>query len=155
MKIPKHLPQFARTSALLIVAGKQDAALYTVSDGIIERIDAFKIPKPRYSDKEGRFGVRAKGGSVTGGVLELRDEDIIRDFIRELKSRLKSAPAFEYLYIFAPADTKNKIAAALPKNWKGKISGTIVGNYYYRPPLFVLEKIAAEMEKENQPEQAK
>ena len=152
MKIPKHLPQFAGASAFLIVSGKQDAALYRVHDGTIERTDAFKIPRPRYSDKEGRFGVRGKSGQVTGGVLELRDEDIIRDFLKELKVRLKSAPAFDYLYIFAPQSTKNKITKALPKEWHGKISATIVGNYYYRHPMVILEKIAACMDKKEEHE---
>ena len=147
MKIPRKLPQFSRTTAYIIVAGKQDAAFYSASDGIIERLDAFKIPRPRYSDKEGRFGVRGKGGgNVTGGVLELRDEDIIRDFIKELKVRLKSAPSFEHIYLFAPADTKNRIAAALQNSWKEKVRATIVGNYYYRHPLIILEKIAQEIE---------
>lgn len=140
MKIPKALPQFEDKVAFIVVAGKQNAVFYKVSDGEIDRLDAFKIPRPRYSDHEGEFKTRGGVGS-SGSIKELRDQDIIRDFLREFKRRIKAIPEFSSMYIFAPDQTKNKIKSALPAQWREKLSGLIVGNFYYRHPLHILEKI--------------
>jgi len=146
MKIPRDLPQFKDETAFIIVAGKQNAVFYTAADATIEQVDAFKIPKPKYSDNEGGFETRGRGMLISSGsVRELQDADIIRDFLRELQLRFKKIPAFSRLYIFAPQQTKNKIQKVLPSEWKKKINAIIDGNYYFRHPTFILKKLSESM----------
>lgn len=143
MKIPRDLPQFDDGKTCIIIAGRQDAILYTAENGVISRLLNFKIPRPHYSDREGEFKTRGRGITISSGaVKELKKHDIIRDFIREFKQRIKRVPECVRIYIFAPADTKKKIVPALPKAWQKKVEKVIAGNYYYLHPLRVISKIS-------------
>ena len=110
MKIPRQFKQFHDEPALIIVAGRQDALLYSANNGMIDRVDAVKIPTPHYSDREGAFQTRRKGMIVRSGApRELRDRDIIRDFIHELGKRMKKLSfSISKTYIFAPDQTDRK-----------------------------------------------
>lgn len=132
MQIPKYLPQFKDQAVLLLVTGRQDAVLYHVRDGAIKRLDAFKIPNPHYSDHE--------GSATTGELVDT--ESIIRDFFHELKRRIKKTPEFSKLFIFAPAQTKNKISSVLPAEWQKKIESIFPGNFYSFHPLDLLKKLS-------------
>lgn len=132
--------------ALFIAAGKQDAAIYLARGDSMERVDAFKIPTPHYSDNEGSYGVPGRG-SVTGsgGTRERRDDDVIRDFIKEFKARIKKVGhPVESVYVLAPAQTKNRLAEALPAHLKGRLAKVIEGNHFATPPLGLLERVEAE-----------
>lgn len=143
MKIPRELPQFKDETAFIIVAGKQDAAFYTASNGTIERTDAFKIPRPTYSDNEGIYRTKGRGvATSSGSAKELQDDNVINDFLREFKKRIKKVSDFSSLYVFAPQQTKNKIKALLPNQWDKKVAAVIEGNYYFRHPTFILKKLA-------------
>ncbi len=143
MKIPRNLPQFEADTTLIIVAGRQDAVFYKVARGIIDRLDVFKIPRPHYSDNEGDFRMSGKGVFISsGGVQEPKNEKIIKDFIHELKQRIKKIKECERIYIFAPSKTKNRIQSALPIVWQKRVVKIIAGNYYYHPPLSILKKIS-------------
>lgn len=143
MRIPNQLPQFKREKALILVTGKQDAIFYSAYNGELDRLDAFKIPRPKYSDNEGHYKVRGKGTTLsTGATRELRDEDIIKDFVHELKARIKKMnESFSKFYLFVPSQNKNVIKKALPKMWLEKLDAEVPGNFYYRSPLELLEKI--------------
>jgi hypothetical protein len=143
MKISKKFPHVKEDNAFVIVAGKQDAAFYRIEGGNIERVDAFKIPRPKYSDNEGNFKVRQKGKTVsTGARLEIDDRDVIKEFLRELKSRLKSQPSnFNKLYLFVPSPYKNDVRKTLPAEWQKKDRSEIMGNYYYRNAAYLVEKM--------------
>ncbi|HEU0085990.1 MAG TPA: hypothetical protein VFQ59_03485 [Candidatus Paceibacterota bacterium] len=143
MKIPSRFPQFKGETTIIIVSGQQNAVFYKVLNGIIERLDIFKIPRRHYSDNEGRFKVRGRGKTIrAGGTLEPKDDAVVNDFIREFKNRIKNIPEFARLYLLAPATTKNKIKSILPKSWQNKIQDVIEGNYYYRHPLFIVELLS-------------
>jgi hypothetical protein len=132
MQIPKNLPQFKNNAVLLLVTGRQDAVLYRACDGTIKRLDSFKIPNPHYSDHE--------GSATTGELVDTKS--IIRDFFRELKRRIKKTPEFSKLFIFAPAQTKNKIGSVLPLDWQNKIESIFPGNFYSSHPLDLLKKLS-------------
>lgn len=145
MKIPHPLPQFKNRRTCIIVAGKQTAALYIAADGVIERIDSIKIPAPHYSDDEGRFGRRGRGTVIgSGAPKEIDDQDIIRDFLKEFKEKIKMISDIDEIYILAPDQTKKKIEDALPSTWKEKPRTLISGNYYYRAPTDIVRRISEE-----------
>lgn len=135
MKIPNHLNQFLEEESLVLVTGKQDAVIYKAFDGKLDKLDSFKIAHPHYSDDEGQFG--------RGGTKELRDSDIIRDFLKELVIRLKKLGSENYaaLYIFTPSHVKNLVQEALPTNLRVKIRGVVEGNYFKLAPLDIIGKI--------------
>lgn len=138
MKIPLHLAQFKEEDALLLVTGKQDAVIYRAAKGIMEKLDSFKIPRPHFSDNEGGFG------RTQGSAKEIRDEDIIRDFMHELKIRLKKlgADSFSVIYLFTPSEVKNRIKNALPTNLRNNIKLIVEGNFFRFAPIDLLVKIS-------------
>jgi hypothetical protein len=145
MQIPGKLPQFESERALLLVAGKQDAVLYEAREGRVEKLLDIRVPKPHYSDDEGHFKVRVGGKTIrSGSVKEIRDEDIIRDFLHALKEEIRPLmhQEFTHLFLFAPAKTKNRIREELPHHWQQAIAEVIEGNFYYRNPLYLLERIS-------------
>jgi hypothetical protein len=133
MRIPKHLIQFREEPTLLLVTGKQDAVIYKAFRGTLEKLTSFKIPRPHYSDNEG----------TASTPHELRDRDIIRDFLHELNARLKSIGTVGYkaLYLFTPSNVKNKIQNGLPQPLQAILKGVIEGNYYNFSPSQILAKI--------------
>lgn len=148
MKIPLHLEQFKEERALLLVTGKQDAVIYKASEGFLEKVDSFKIPRPHYSDNEGRFGQSRGGGkkskgAVQGGVREIQDKDIIRDFLHELNIHLKKVgtAGISAVYLFTPSQIKNMISEALPVELKANIKAIIEGNYFTFSPIALLGKL--------------
>jgi hypothetical protein len=143
MKISNKFSRLKEEEALIIVASKQAAIFYEISGGHMSKLDAFKIPRTRYSDNEGQFRSRSRGN--LGGVSsshEVEDEDVIREFIKEFKKRIKDIKSkASHIYLLAPDKTKNRIPRAFPVEWRGKLKATIAGNYYYRSEAFILEKI--------------
>lgn len=134
MKIPGNFERLKNEESLIIVAGKQAAVIYEIEKGLIERIDAFKIPRPKYSDNEGHFR--------TGASHEFKDEDVIKEFLREFKRRIKKLDKkYESVYVLAPDKTKNRIPQSLTDELKRKLKKVVNGNFYYRSPVFILEKI--------------
>jgi hypothetical protein len=146
MKISNKYGNLRDDHALVIVTGKQDAVLYLMKAGHMEKLDAFKIPKPRFSDNEGHAQMRGRGEMIASGwTRELRDEDIISEFVGELKKRLKSINSdFDKVYLFVPSQNKNAIKKALPKPIADKIEAEVSGNYYYRSPQYLLDKLISQ-----------
>jgi hypothetical protein len=142
MKIPARFKKIKEDS-LIIVAGKQAAVIYDVRDGYMSRLNAFKIPRPRYSDNEGQFRSKNKSGTVrAGSTREFQDEDVIKEFLKEFKKRIKLlSNKWESVYILAPDKTKNRIPKDLPDQLQRKLKAVIEGNFYYRSPVYILEKI--------------
>jgi hypothetical protein len=128
VQIPRQLPQFKDRSALLIVAGRQDAIFYQVANGRLEALDDFKIQRPQLFAEESQRPARA---------------EIIRDFLREFKRRLKFLPDCTEVWLFAPSRTKNELLRALPAPRRLRLRRVIPGNYYPRSPLELLHKLAA------------
>jgi hypothetical protein len=142
MKIPKSL-QLEDGEVLLIVSGKQGASFYHLHGECIELVDSFKVSKPEYTDFEGEFKVRGRGITISSGsIKETDDESIIRHFLRDLKqhlSRLKLS--IKKIYLFAPSQTKNKIAKSLPQESKDKIEKVVSGNFSRFHPIDLLERV--------------
>lgn len=145
MRIPHQTHQFAQEHALLLVAGKQDALLYDAHDGALILIDSLRIARPQYSDNEGHFKARSQGAGAirSGSVREVRDQEIISEFIRELKDHLSRvrAEAYSTVYVTAPSKSKNEVIKALPSALKSKLKTVVEGNYNHTNPLKIIDKI--------------
>jgi protein required for attachment to host cells len=144
MKIPRQMHQFADEHTFIIVAGKQEALMYHAHDGEISLVDSVKIPRPHYSDNEGLSKARShNGGSIRSSTFkEIRDQEIISDFIRELKKHMEKVRAEMYseVVVVASPKTKNEIAQALPDRLKRKVTSIIEGQYYRESPIRIIEK---------------
>lgn len=136
-----------KEDALLIVTGRQDAVIYRVKNGSMERLLAFKVPTPRYSDKEGFTKAQGRGVTIgSGWPRELKDEDILNEFIKEFKDRLKSiSPDFEKLFLLTPSEHKNTVRGALPKDFKKKLKKELHGNYFSAKPQDIIVMLEVEV----------
>lgn len=92
MKIAQQFPQFKKERALLIVTGTQEAEFYLAGDGSVEKIETFRIPRIRYSDKEG-LAVRTGKTGVTGGGSHSTKEQYRQAFAAKFKASAKDVIA--------------------------------------------------------------
>jgi hypothetical protein len=145
MKIPQQYNQFTGKRALILVAGKQDEVMYEAADGEINQIDALKVTRPHYSDNEGRSKARShNGGSIRSSTsTEIRDQDTIKDFMKELKLHMQKVHAelYDEVHILAPQKSRNTIIDNLPSQVKNKVRQVIDGNYTHSGPLEAIKKI--------------
>jgi len=147
-KIPTALPQFTQTHALIVVTGMHAGALYHAHDGEIEKLEAFAVPIPRYSDKEGFYARGGKGGTyVSGAVREIDKQEVVKPFLKELNKQiaaLLSPYSISEVYLFSPPEIKSEIRAHIPKLLDGFIRGHILGNHIHDSPIELLQKIQKE-----------
>ena len=146
MKIPQQLPHFNRRTVLFIVTGKQEAVFYKASDGLIERVHAFKISEPEQSDRESEFKTRGRGQTFrSGSAWERRNNDVIRDFISKFRHDMSEYVHPEYFhraYLFVPPQVKAKVWESIPQALGKRISVTIDGNYINKSPLELVKMVA-------------
>lgn len=92
MKIAQQFPQFKKERALLILTGTQDAEFYLASEGSMERIEMFRIPRMKFSDREG-LSVRPGKMGVTGGSSLSMKERYRQEFAAKFKTAAKDVVA--------------------------------------------------------------
>lgn len=92
MKIAQQFPQFKKERALIVVTGTQEAEFYIAADGVIEKIETFRIPRIKYSDKEG-LSVRTGKTGVTGGGSHSVKEQYQQAFVAKFKIAAKDTIA--------------------------------------------------------------
>jgi hypothetical protein len=149
MKIKRELPQFTDERVLIMVTGEYEARLYLGHDGILDERGVIHLPKPRYSDREGLFKVRAKRGKTSFGVSagstlrEVQNRTAKKEFRARLKSELKRLAAEDItrVYLFTPAHVRNEIEGMLPALLRRRLQATITGLYTHLHPFEVLKKI--------------
>lgn len=147
MHIPEHLPQFESHRALLVVASKQTAQLYRAHDREIAAAASCTVDTPHFSDNEGfsTYGGRKnKPGSMSGFVREIRDEQIIAPFIKQLcetLDRMISTARVDEIYLFVPQQMRRQIKHALTHPVSAKIKKIIAGNFVKFSPIELLEKL--------------
>ncbi|MCR4279919.1 MAG: host attachment protein [Candidatus Komeilibacteria bacterium] len=145
MQISNKYPQFDKSSALLIVTGRQEAKIYLATKGTIEEIDNLKVSNPRYSDREGFF-MNSGGGKTlgSGSVYEDHHEDVIKEFLKDLENDLvemdnKHQP--EQYYLFTPDYMAKQVRDSLPNGAENKVKLVVQGNYVKEHPFTLLDKI--------------
>ncbi|MBX4189469.1 hypothetical protein KW785_02635 [Candidatus Parcubacteria bacterium] len=143
MQIPEHLSTFRDKNILLLVAGKQNAALYHIHDGAIDETFKVGVERPHYSDNEGIYQAAPNSRVLTGSAEIRQDENVIRDFLKELDIKIKGLQGtFEELYLLAPSMSRNWIKESLPRSWQEKLVLEKEGNYMKEHPLALLEMLA-------------
>ncbi len=144
MKISTHLPQF-NASTLIVVAGKQEGVFFLAHDGKVEEIDALKLPKPTYTDREGQFMTRGNGKTYgTGAVYESDDDETTKQFIKKISDCTTDLVAkfkLQRIYLFCPTYLSNQFEASLPKDIQSKIEYIFYGNYHRQHPFVLLSKV--------------
>lgn len=151
MLIEKHLPQFDKEKALLVVAGKKEAKLFVAKKGVLEELDLFILPKPKYTDREGFYKSDAeKGMSGSGSVYEPKKNYEIKVFLHRLRDEMKFARnewKFTSIYLFSPGYLAKEIFAVLPSEFCDMVKFKLTGNFVKSHPFELLQKIKKEYEK--------
>jgi len=155
MKISKNLPQFEKEQALVVVLGKQEGKFYLANKGIIEEVSCFKFSKPKYSDREGRFIKRGKGGIYkSGAVYEAKKERILTELANRTRDNLKEIMdknKVDGIYVFCLAHLKNQLNDSFPASARQKIKLSLSGDYFHYHPHYLLKKIADKIDSEKKP----
>jgi len=145
MKIPRELPQF-RNKALIIVAGNLEAEFYLCFEGVINSIDSFKIPMPKYAKEGGYFMTRGTGKVFRTGAVYEKSEQIRHRFKIRFKEAVKknNFEDFSEIYVFTPSGIKKDIEESLSL-FKGKIQHIFAGDYTHGHQFDLLKKIKEEV----------
>lgn len=152
MKIPNELEEFRGKNILMLIAGKQNAVLYHIYHNNIDEVFSFVTPKPEYSDNKARYQFSSNGRLMSDNIEGYRDEDMIRDFLRDLNEKIEEIKFdFDEVFLLAPGSSRSKIKEHLPRVWQDKISKIEEGNYFKESPLEILEKISKKEEKVFEP----
>jgi len=153
MRISKNLPQFHNQKALIIVSGVQEAEFYIASEGIITKLKAFRIPRRRYSDKEGFSISRSRRGTFgsSGSVREHPKQALLQDFIHRFKKEINEIDRKSNItstFLLSSAHMINIVQKAFPPSLKKKLLIVARGNYCGRHPFELLKKIQLKIRKE-------
>lgn len=141
MKIAQQFPQFKKERALLILTGTQDAEFYLAGDGAIERIESFRIPRIRFSDKEG-LSVKTGKTGVTGGSAHSTKERYQQEFAAKFKVSAKDIIGRTIpTQIAIVSPIINEIEQLLPTTSKKTVSIRLRKNLCERHPEEILEHI--------------
>lgn len=111
-------------------------------------LEEFKIERPKYSDNEGfsTHGPRGAPGSVSGSTREIRAQEIIVPFLKQLRTdvqKILQTHRITDIYVFAPSYLARKVLGSLSENAQRLVRGEIRGNYTHEQPLKLLEIVSA------------
>ncbi|OGZ42169.1 MAG: hypothetical protein A3C80_02010 [Candidatus Ryanbacteria bacterium RIFCSPHIGHO2_02_FULL_45_43] len=143
MKIQRQLPQFENEKALFVVAGKQSGVLYYVSNGQIHELETVRVATPHYSDKEGFFATRTRGGVMfSGAVREVKKQEIRKRFSKNLaKSVKRHASNKDFVYLFVSRQMSEEILHALPVAARKRVKKIYFGNLAEFHPFDILRRV--------------
>lgn len=143
MQISDKLPQFIDDSALLLVAGSQEADFYLAKNGEILAIGSVVLEKNHYSDREdfGRRGsIVFESGSKSEKVKTAKRSDFLKLF-KEYVKGLSTEQKVKKVYLYAPAENMADLKKALPAAFQKKLLGVFEGNFHKEKPFDILKKI--------------
>lgn len=149
MLIEKNLPQFVDDKTLLIVAGETAAKFYLAENGVIDELDPFKLPKERYSDREGFFARRGSQSMSSGSVYENPKEHLHEQFLHGLAGEVRKIHEmrhFRSIFLFSPDYMIKEAKEALAKGFRKMVRLEFVGNLTTKRPFELLSLIRAERE---------
>ncbi|MBD3282598.1 MAG: hypothetical protein GF387_03285 [Candidatus Portnoybacteria bacterium] len=150
MQISKKLPQFNNEKAILVIAGMYGADFYNASDGVIEKVDEFRISEPTYSDREGHFQVKGRGKRFgSGSVYEPKKQKVINVLLNEFDKHFDDiVSSGDSFYLFSPEYISNEFEKEISDKFKKKIKRVIHGNYLGEHPFSFLKKLGKIQDKE-------
>ncbi|PIZ57034.1 hypothetical protein COY23_01955 [bacterium (Candidatus Torokbacteria) CG_4_10_14_0_2_um_filter_35_8] len=150
MKISGTLPQFSEEKALLVVASRYEADFYFAENGMIDKIQSFRVEESTYSDREDFTERKGRGNFfMTGSGYQSPKVQVIQDFAKEFKENLKdvlSKNDITSIYLFVPSEMVNEIKEKLDNLSKKKIKFVFKGDYNKEHAFKLLEKIKAKID---------
>src|SRR3989344_5368752 len=137
MRIPSKFLQFENEKVLMVAGGAQEADIYIASNGTLDKVVSFRIPRRKYSDVEGFFAGRTKTGKKgrllgTGAAREYPKEASIKEFLNRLESEIKIISKKEkisYVCLFSPDYMMKAVKSVFPAILRSKIKILINGNF--------------------------
>ncbi len=155
MKIPQRLPQFENEPTLIVVTGGRTGTVWSVEDGVIERLETYQTPIVSYSDNEGQFMQRGRDGVyAVGSVREPHHELVRARHVLTLVAGIRRAAkdmAFEAIVVCAPTYLLPPLLRRLPYTLHDKVRATIPANLVGTHPIALLERIAKRLYPETRP----
>jgi hypothetical protein len=145
MKVSQHLPHFSQPH-LLVCAGKQEACFFLAGSDEVRQVHSIKIPKPSYTDREGRAERRGDATSMMGGGSSFKhqDEELVRSFIKRLVEAVGNSVDehdVAAIYLFCPTYLANQIEDGMPSQIRSLIEYIFYGNYHNQHPFVLLSKV--------------
>ena len=126
---------------LLIVTGTQEAEFYLAGDGLIEKVEMFRIPRIRYSGNEG-LAVRTGKTGVTGGSSKSTKEQYQKEFTAKFRATAKDVIARTtptQITIISPV--MGEVEQLLPVASKKSVTMRLKKNLCERHPEELLEHV--------------
>jgi len=149
MKIPQKFSSLQKENAFIIVAGKEGAIFYEISNEEISKKLEIRLPKER-EEREGFFARGGRGRIFEmGGVFEPKKRKKIKKLVGEIEKNLREfleKDSKEKIYLFAPAYLSKKLISAVEKRTNRKIRLIEKGNFLSSHPLELLELITKQRE---------
>jgi len=152
MKITRDLPQFNNERALIIVASEKDGQFYFVSDGNIDEIMEYKLPRLEYAESKKIFrplvGSRGSGVIRTGSLRETAKEKNEEIFLREFGITVKKIIAdygVNSFYVFSSMYTIGDVFKKMPLRLRKEIKMIKQGNYHKKHQFELLKIIQKKM----------
>lgn len=147
MKIAQQFPQFKKERALVILTGTQEAEFYLAGDGSMDKIEMFRIPRIKYSDKEG-LAVRTGKTGVTGGGSRSVKEQYQQDFAAKFKATVKDIIGrIKPTQITIISPIMGEVEQMLPVALKKVVNMRLKKNLCERHPEEILEHIKKALSK--------
>lgn len=141
MKISQQFPQFKKERALWILTGTQEAEFHLAGDGVVEKLEMFRLPRIKYSDTESR-AVRVGKTGVSGGGSKSVKEQYQQEFATKFKGSIKdiiSRTMPTRIIVISPI--AGDIEEMLPVAARKLIDTKIKKNLCERHPEEILEHI--------------
>lgn len=147
MKISHQFPQFKKERALLVLTGTQEAEFYLAGDGMIEKLEMFRLPRIKYSDTESR-AVRVGKTGVSGGGSKSVKEQYQQEFATKFKGSIKDIVGRTMpTRIIIVSPIAGDIEDMLPVAAKKLVNTKIKKNLCERHPEEILEHIQKTLHK--------
>ncbi len=144
MKIPNQFHQFDGAHSLIVVAGKQDARIFDAHDGIVDELASVKLNHSDFFNDGPFYKAHSQGGMTRSGpVREVQDQQVVSQFIKELKKHLDKVRADVYseVHVLAPSKSKNEIVKAMSSDLKSKVASVTEGNYCNESIVDIVRKV--------------
>ncbi|MCD6410692.1 hypothetical protein J7K92_01990 [bacterium] len=149
MKIPQKFSLLQRENALIVVAGKEGAVFYEISNEEVSKKLEIRLPKER-EEREGFFARGGRGRIFEmGGVFEPKKRKKIKKLIGEIEKNLREVlekDSKEKIYLFVPAYLSKRMISTVEKIANGKVRLIKKGNFLSSHPLKLLELIVKQHE---------
>ena len=145
MHISNELPQFKKTSALIVATGAKEAKLYVASNSNIEELESFQIKSPQYSKEWTVRGVNSEKGSTSiHSAYSSQKTSLLTDFLHHFSKHIENIAKKNKImevYIFCPPYMESRVEKVISTDMKKIVKFVFRGNFIKSHPFEILEMI--------------